>query len=219
VLPGGGARGAYEAGVVEGMRIRAGIEDGAPLPGIDIVVGTSIGAVNGWFVATAQYSRLKQLWQNVSAEHLFQIKPQYRAVATPSSGILTRVLEAALISQGLTSNVTGLLDGSRVLDWLNRNVDPAVPVVVPLLFSATNLELQRSELFFRLPYEIGATTRASATARLQSIFGERIVARELSRAQAHARPRRLDGHPDRVRPRQDRVRGRRPDVHRRRHCR
>jgi predicted acylesterase/phospholipase RssA len=149
---------------------------------VDIVVGTSIGAVNGWFVATAQYSRLKQLWQNVAAEHLFQIKPQYRAVATPSSGILTRVFEAAMVSQGLTSNVTGLLDGSRILAWLNRNIDPDVPVVVPLLFSATNLEQQRSELFYRLPYEIGATTRTSATDRLQSIFGERIVARELSRA-------------------------------------
>ena len=181
VLPGGGARGAYEAGVIEGIRSRGGIADGSPLPGVDIVVGTSIGAINGWFVATAQYSRLKQLWRTISSENIFQIKAQYSAIARPSSGVLTRVFEAALVSQGLTSNVTGLLDGARVQAWLDRNIDPSVPVIVPLIFSATNLERQRSDLFYQLPRGVTDDTRTDSSKRLQSIFGPGIIARELPR--------------------------------------
>ena len=54
VLSGGGARGAYEAGIIEGLVRSAGVADGEPLPGVDGVIGTSIGAINGWYVATAQ---------------------------------------------------------------------------------------------------------------------------------------------------------------------
>ena len=179
VLPGGGARGAYEAGVIEGIRSRAGVSDGQPLPGVDIVVGTSIGAINGWFVATAQYGRLKSLWQTISREQIFAIKAKYRAIVTPSSGVLTRIFEAALISQGLTSNVTGLLDGSRVQAWLDRNIDPSIQVIVPFIFSATNLGLQRSDLFYQLPSAIGSPARDEGSRRIRSLFGEQIIAREI----------------------------------------
>jgi predicted acylesterase/phospholipase RssA len=179
VLPGGGARGAYAAGVIEGIRSRAGVADGQPLPGVDVVVGTSIGAINGWFVATAQYSRLRSLWQTISDQHIFAIKSKYRAVVTPGSGLLTRVFEAALISQGLTSNLTGLLDGSRVQAWLDRNIDPSIPVIVPFIFSATNLGLQRSDLFYQLPSEIGTSTRDDGSRRIRSLFGQQIIAREI----------------------------------------
>uniref|UniRef100_E6PDM3 PNPLA domain-containing protein n=1 Tax=mine drainage metagenome TaxID=410659 RepID=E6PDM3_9ZZZZ len=47
VLSGGGARGAYEAGVIEALRRRAGIGDGEPLPPYRAVFGSSIGAING----------------------------------------------------------------------------------------------------------------------------------------------------------------------------
>jgi predicted acylesterase/phospholipase RssA len=65
VLSGGGARGAYEAGVIEGLARSAGVRDGEALPGVDFVIGTSIGAINGWFLATAQYSALRRAWQTV----------------------------------------------------------------------------------------------------------------------------------------------------------
>jgi predicted acylesterase/phospholipase RssA len=180
VLPGGGARGAYEAGAIEGIRQRAGIVDGVPLPGISAVLGTSIGSINGWFVATAQYSLLAALWYGIASEAIFRIKKRYAATVTPSSGLITRIVEAALISQGLTSNVTGILDGRRVLDWLHRHIDPAVPIVMTYAFTATNLEQQRSEIFFRTRAELTARTRAATADRVREILGRSITARPIS---------------------------------------
>ena len=57
VLGGGGARGAYEAGVwmaLEDMGIK-----------IDIVTGTSIGAVNGAMVAQGDLDRTVRLWKEI----------------------------------------------------------------------------------------------------------------------------------------------------------
>jgi predicted acylesterase/phospholipase RssA len=62
VLSGGGARGAYEAGIVGALAAADGVSDGMPLPGYGLVAGTSIGALNGWFVATGQYQRMRELW-------------------------------------------------------------------------------------------------------------------------------------------------------------
>jgi predicted acylesterase/phospholipase RssA len=182
VLPGGGARGAYEAGAIEGLRLRAGISDGMPLPGINAVAGTSIGAINGWFVATAQYSLLAQVWQTISAENIFRIKKQYAATVTPSSGVLTRVFQAALISQGLTSNVTGLLDGARVRDWLTRHIDPTRPLVMTYVFTLTNLNEQRGEVFYRDPFKLTSDAREAAAQRLRSIFGKSVPARAIEDA-------------------------------------
>jgi predicted acylesterase/phospholipase RssA len=182
VLPGGGARGAYEAGAIEGLRQRDGIKDGTALPGLSAVVGTSIGAINAWFVATAQYSLLARIWQAISGEDIFRIKKQYAATLRPSSGVLTRIYEAALISQGLTSNVTGLLDGAPVREWLTRNIDPSVPLVMPYAFALTNLNEQRSEVFYRGQVAATAQTRMIAAQRLQSIFGKSIAAREIEDA-------------------------------------
>lgn len=179
VLPGGGARGAYEAGAIEGLRARAGLADGVPLPGLNSVIGTSIGAINGWFVATAQYSRLAQVWRSIATEDIFRIKKKYIATVTPSSGVLTRVFQAALISQGLTSNVTGLLDGTRVRAWLERNVDPSVPLVMPYVFTLTNLNHQSSEIFYRAPVQPTAQARRAAAERLALIFGKAVTAREI----------------------------------------
>ncbi len=183
VLPGGGARGAYEAGAVEGLRERAGISDGTPLPGLAAVCGTSIGSINGWFVATAQYTLLRELWYLIASEDIFRIKKQYAATVTPSSGILTRVFEAALISAGVVTDVTGLLDGTRVLDWLHRHIDPTVPVVMAYVLTATNLVEQRSEVFFRIRGELSAGTRSVTADRVRAIFGKSLTAREITNAQ------------------------------------
>jgi predicted acylesterase/phospholipase RssA len=179
VLAGGGARGAFEAGAIEGLRAAAGISDGTPLPGLSTVAGTSIGAVNGWFVATAQYTLLARLWRIVASENIFRMKKRYAATVTPSSGILTRVFEAALLSAGLTTNVTGLLDGARVRDWLARHIDPSVPVVMNYLFTLTNLDAERSEVFFRTRVAPTPQGRSIADERIRSIFGRSIAAREV----------------------------------------
>ena len=67
VLSGGGARGAYEAGVLRylygGLATRHGMA-----PRVDIISGTSVGAINGAYLASVMHDpiegigRLVALW-------------------------------------------------------------------------------------------------------------------------------------------------------------
>ena len=50
-LSGGGARGAYQAGIIDYLRLSRQIPEGAPLQPYGLIAGTSIGALNGYFVA------------------------------------------------------------------------------------------------------------------------------------------------------------------------
>lgn len=90
VLSGGGALGAYEAGLVGALAARGAVGDGSPLLPYEIVCGTSIGALNGWFVATGQYTKLHDLWYGISAENLMRPKPEYAALRDSESGLVDR---------------------------------------------------------------------------------------------------------------------------------
>jgi NTE family protein len=76
VLSGGGARGAYEAGVVRYLREDLAAELGAQ-PRIDVICGTSIGAVNACFLASTahvpdeQAARLAEVWLSLRLEEVF----------------------------------------------------------------------------------------------------------------------------------------------------
>ena len=51
VLSGGGSRGAYEAGIIQYLRTDLAKRLGRHVP-IDIVTGTSVGAINAAFLAS-----------------------------------------------------------------------------------------------------------------------------------------------------------------------
>ncbi len=180
ILGGGGARGAYEAGVIEAIRRRAGVADGEPIPGIDVVCGSSIGALNAWFVATAQYSKLAQLWHDVASEDVFAIKRQYRATTSPGAFIIVKIVQALSLVRGLGTNVRGVLDGDRVRDWIARNVDPLVPLVVPFTVTVTNLDRSRAEIFYASPVTVDAATRAAAIARIHVTSEPTIAVRAIA---------------------------------------
>lgn len=57
-IEGGGAKGAYEAGVIKALYDN-GIKEYAA------VAGTSIGAINGYFVATGNIEKLAYIWNNL----------------------------------------------------------------------------------------------------------------------------------------------------------
>lgn len=69
VLSGGGARGAYEVGVLQYIRERLGIETH-----FDVITGTSVGAINGAYVAAtcdrpkAQIRRLARVWSELDLD-------------------------------------------------------------------------------------------------------------------------------------------------------
>src|SRR5512138_3403346 len=76
VLSGGGARGAYEAGVMRYLRGELANELGCQ-PRIDLLCGTSIGAVNACHLASLadvperQGEALVEVWQSLRLEEVF----------------------------------------------------------------------------------------------------------------------------------------------------
>ncbi len=176
VLSGGGARGAYEAGIVQGLVEQHGIADGTALP-FHIVCGTSIGSLVGWFAATGQYTKLRTLWATIAARDIFRIKRKYAATARASSGVGTRIYEVLRLAQGLVTNERGILDGDVLERYIEEIVDPSVPVLVPFLFTATNLDYQRGEYFYRLPFLPTQAERDAAVARLRATISPDIVIR------------------------------------------
>jgi predicted acylesterase/phospholipase RssA len=177
VLSGGGARGAYQAGIVGALAAIGHINDGSPLVPYEIVCGTSIGALNGWFVATGQYTKLRELWYGISAQNLMHAKPQYAALRDPESGILNRAA-AAFSLMNLSRNETALLESAPVYDWISRNIDPATPLLMPLVFAVTNLTLQRPEYFYVRPQNRRVDVPLQVVRSLQISLGPHTVVRE-----------------------------------------
>ena len=177
VLSGGGARGAYEAGVVGALAAAAGISDGSPLAPYELVCGASIGALNGWFVATAQYAKMRELWYSISAHPLVALKPQYAALTDPESGLLDRAAAAVNLMR-LTRNQSGILQSEPVYDWIVANVDPSVPLVMPLVWAVTNLSHQRPEYFFVDPARRHDEFVERVTAALHITLGPQTIVRE-----------------------------------------
>ncbi|HEY0193676.1 MAG TPA: patatin-like phospholipase family protein, partial [Kofleriaceae bacterium] len=80
VLSGGGSRGAYEAGIIHYLRTDLAKRLGHHVP-IDIVTGTSVGAINASFLAATmtepdtQAARLVEAWRSLRIEELISLKP------------------------------------------------------------------------------------------------------------------------------------------------
>ena len=65
VLGGGGARGAYEAGVWQAMT-ELGID-------IDIVTGTSVGSINGAMVCQRDLELTLRMWKELETHMIFDV--------------------------------------------------------------------------------------------------------------------------------------------------
>jgi predicted acylesterase/phospholipase RssA len=151
VLSGGGARGAYEAGIIAGLARRGGIADGQILAPYSLVCGTSIGALNAWFVATGQYEALARAWQTVAASNIIELKSKYVTLEKPHAFIGVRIRAALRLASGLTKNEMGLARSEPVLAWMKKFIDPTLPVLMPLVWAVTNLTTQSPEYFYRVP--------------------------------------------------------------------
>lgn len=79
VLSGGGARGAYEAGVLHFIRTQ--LSPKLRSSKLDIICGCSVGAINTSFLASTMHEPLEQtkhlisLWQNLTSEQVYQRTP------------------------------------------------------------------------------------------------------------------------------------------------
>ncbi|HEY5341277.1 MAG TPA: patatin-like phospholipase family protein [Candidatus Aquilonibacter sp.] len=178
VLSGGGARGAYQAGIIDYLRLSRQIPEGAPLRPYGIVAGTSIGALNGYFVATGQYGLLRTLWNSIAEQNVIRLKPRFAKVTNDDSGVGTRFAAAMRLVLGLSHDQTGVIDGDHLRDWLSRYVDPSRPVVMPFVWTVTNLTDQSPEFFFLVDTKIAEDERKRAVAAIRLTVGPHTVLRE-----------------------------------------
>jgi predicted acylesterase/phospholipase RssA len=178
VLSGGGARGAYQAGLVEAWVSAANVRDGQPLPQYSLICGTSIGALNAYMVGTGRYSELRTMWETVATQDVVKLKNRYRYIADANSGVVNRIAQAIGLALGLKSNVTGVLDSSRVRKWLTDNIDAAAPVLTPIVWTVTNLSDQRPEFFYRLPAAISPEEKETAVSAIRDTVGPDTAVRE-----------------------------------------
>ena len=148
VLSGGGSRGAYQAGVIAALAAAHGLSDGQPLP-YDVVCGTSIGALNGYLIATAQYTRLRDIWYTLPSRNVSVIRAPFNKIPDQEAGVGTRLVAALKLGRGFTTDLQGLLDARGVWDALAANVNPADPVHLPLYVATTNLTRGSAEIFKR----------------------------------------------------------------------
>lgn len=127
VLSGGGARGAYEAGVLRFLFDELP-KDLGKAPQFDIVTGTSVGAIHACFVAATAHQTqgrgrlLRNIWEGLEARSLFGSRLQQLARIP---GIVRSVLsgERELDEGTLPERLFGLLDTER----LEALVNDAVP--------------------------------------------------------------------------------------------
>jgi CRP/FNR family cyclic AMP-dependent transcriptional regulator len=168
VLSGGGARGAYEAGVVTALCEREQFE---------IICGTSIGAINAAVAAQDATGQMRALWRGVPERAVIRgVSPieEFRAVFG-GRGVHGRrsvrefavaVLRAAgalrLARPQLVRRMTHLLDPGPLVEMLNLVLDHA-KLKRTLIVGVTNLTRARPEAFYSFP---------SADARFERAFAE-----------------------------------------------
>jgi NTE family protein len=159
VMSGGGARGAYEAGVLSYLFDDLAARLGRPAH-FDIVTGTSVGAVHACFVAASQQAAedgalLPELWRSLSLDRVFEVgatdllRVPWQLLGLGSVGNL---LPAR--GESIPERIPGLFDTewleSLVLehvDWkrLRRNIDGGA--LEALAIAATEIETGRSVVF------------------------------------------------------------------------
>lgn len=161
VLSGGGARGAYEVGVMsylydELVRLRGG-----QLPPFDIVCGTSVGAINGCYLAAhmadpiSGVRRLVDLWSSIRFEQVMRF----------DVGQLVR-LPRVLMGGGEAS---GIFDVSPMVDLITREISWKMVAralrrgfLRALCVSATEVSSGRTTLFLDAPPEVPEPTGLGA---------------------------------------------------------
>jgi predicted acylesterase/phospholipase RssA len=179
VLSGGGARGAYQAGLACALAERSGIRDGQPLAPYGLICGTSIGALNAWFIATGQYSALRHAWSTIASEHIIELKRPYSALAKPHRFIGERVVAALKLAVALATRERAVAQGDSLFHWMEKHMDPGVPLLMPVVWAVTNLTTQSPEYFYRLPPSFGGEVPERIARAMRLTLGENIAVREI----------------------------------------
>ncbi len=158
VLSGGGARGAYEAGVLSYLFQDLPARLGRPVR-FNIVTGTSVGAVHACYVAASQQQpdagrRLADIWRSLSLDQVFAVGA-VDLVRVPWQLLGLGGVRAPLAPSGaVPERLPGLFDTawleSIVLDniaWESLRRNLADGTVQALAIAATEIATGRSAVF------------------------------------------------------------------------
>ncbi|MDR3395223.1 MAG: patatin-like phospholipase family protein [Parasulfuritortus sp.] len=138
VLMGGGARTAYQVGVLQALSAMLRLQPQATqtFP-FQILVGTSAGALNTTFLAGCAtaglqaFDRLAQFWEQLRSDHVYALNVSSRI---PWSGGIGRFLAALSLSrQALAQGA--ILDNMPLVDTLHRAI--SLPAIEEALRSGT----------------------------------------------------------------------------------
>lgn len=126
VLMGGGARTAYQAGVLQALAemLRMNATTAMPAFPFQVLVGTSAGAINAAYLAgaatkgLAAFEDLARFWQRTRSQHIYQLH------ISPVAGLLgraSRVVAAFNLSRNVRKR-GALLDNLPLVDTLHRAI-------------------------------------------------------------------------------------------------
>jgi len=146
VLSGGGAKGAYEAGVAATF-----VERGLP---IRLVAGSSAGALNAAMIASGRADRLEALWRSVTREQVYLLRlPLFFAGFLP--GWLTLLV---------LNETKALFDPAPLRELIQSSLDFEQIRTSPirLLVTATDLARREKRVFDNATITVDALMAASA---------------------------------------------------------
>jgi NTE family protein len=146
VLSGGGAKGAYEAGVAAAF-----VERGLP---IRLVAGSSAGALNAAMIASGRADRLETMWRTVQREQVYRPRP-----AVFFAGFLPGWLTLFALNE-----ISSLFDPAPLRELITASLDfdriRASPV--RLLVTATDLAGREKRVFDNQTVSVDVLMAASA---------------------------------------------------------
>jgi NTE family protein len=132
VLSGGGARGAYEAGVIHYMRTVMLEQDGLDRR-FDVICGSSVGAINACFMGASSHNlkyqgeQIYKLWENIRQESVYKrsMASLTKLISSSTAGIFHNFFSSRLSEtrrQDKIAHFKGVLDTSPFVEFLNKNL-------------------------------------------------------------------------------------------------
>jgi len=177
VLSGGGARAAYQLGILAGLAER--------LPGLEfpILAGVSAGAINIAYLAAhagpfpAAVAGLRQAWARLTSDQVYRVRP-VRLVRSAGRWMLQ-----GAIGGGAPTTVRGLVDTlplreflSRTINLLGIDANVAAGRLRAVALSATSYTAQRSVTFVHAGPEATTWERAQRVAVRERLTLDHVMA-------------------------------------------
>jgi NTE family protein len=146
ILSGGGAKGAWEAGVASAL-MRGGMSPG-------LVAGSSAGALTAVMIADGRVDRLEAVWRGLTADQVFTFRP-----AAFFAGLLPGWLTLFTLNQ-----MGSVLDARPLRDLIagSLDLDRVRTSRVAVLVVTTDLVLRQARIFDNRTISVDALMAASA---------------------------------------------------------